>query len=87
MERFLVKFMTDAGFMVEICVPAPSGFEGAMRTLEAFRRARHQVATKHPGIGNLTLFKMEEGILSDLGWCKLRDAVVIDEPQLTGEKP
>jgi len=78
MERYLIKFMTDEGFMVEISVVAPVDLEGAEQTNEAYRRARHQVAMKHRGIGNLHLFSCEKGVLTDIGWVKERDAVVTE---------
>jgi len=78
MERYLIKFMTDAGFIHEISVPVDEKVGGQGQTLDAFRRARHLVATKNPGIGNLTLFAIERGYLTDVGWSKIRDAVVVE---------
>lgn len=45
---------------------------------DGFLKARSMIAKARPGIGNLHLFSMEEGVLSDIGWVKIQDVVLTE---------
>lgn len=67
MKEYLVKLMTDAGFIHEIYVKIEN--EDGVPELNGFRQARSILAKANPGIGNLHFFAIEEGILN-VGWLK-----------------